>query len=200
MEVPQYQPYEDPERLSKLYWNAGMSQKEIAQAFGVSTKQIKSAMTKYDIQTRRYSKYAPYTYDTNGYAQWKTGGKTVRVHQLLAIAEGYEPGKVFSNGEYEIHHQNGVKWDNRPDNIELLTASDHMAQHHEAGDIEPRGKEYTDDELLEWIDAFVKEFGFPPTEADTRDWPGPSGKLYEIRFGSWTNAVKEAGHTPRGER
>lgn len=51
------------------------------------------------------------------------------VHQLVAIADGADPHKVFSNGDYHVHHKNEVPWDNRPDNLELLSSSDHAKLH-----------------------------------------------------------------------
>jgi len=54
-------------------------------------------------------------------------GKGVLVHRLLAVAEyGYE--NVCDN---VIHHKNGIRWDNRPDNIEVMTRSEHSKLHAE---------------------------------------------------------------------
>jgi hypothetical protein len=75
-------------------------------------------------------------------------------------------------------------------------------------DIETRDKSfnsgynqwYSDEEMLEWIDAFVEMFDVVPSGTDIRGWPGPALKTYEMRFGKFTEAVREAGYTPRGDK
>jgi hypothetical protein len=54
----------------------------------------------------------------------------VYVHQLLAISEGADVDKVFSSGNHHVHHKNEITWDNRPENIELLSAEEHAKEHH----------------------------------------------------------------------
>lgn len=55
----------------------------------------------------------------------------VYIHQLLAIAEGADPHDVFGGGTH-VHHHSGVEWDNRPDNVSLLTPAEHKAAHRAA--------------------------------------------------------------------
>lgn len=59
--------------------------------------------------------------DGAGYERWRvrpygeTGGAdTVFIHRLVAVAE-YGFDAVAGN---EVHHRNGVRWDNRPGNLE----------------------------------------------------------------------------------
>lgn len=59
------------------------------------------------------------------------------VHRLLAIAK-YGPDIVKDK---HVHHKNGIRWDNRPENIGLLDPSEHSKLHYEQGDIEGWGNE-----------------------------------------------------------
>lgn len=38
-------------------------------------------------------------------------------------------GKFYLSPEYEVHHKNQIKDDNRPENLEIVTKSEHMAIH-----------------------------------------------------------------------
>jgi hypothetical protein len=109
-------------------------------------------------------------------------------HQLLVIAMGEDPHKVFS-GKYHCHHKNEIRWDNRPSNIELLTPKEHAKEHPERGS----DVEYTDEELLSWINAFVSELGHVPTREEFAESPAPHPMTYKNRFGSWTHALNLAG-------
>lgn len=205
MKTPQYEPHDDPERLKRLYWGAGMSQAEIGRSLGVSSSAISRAMERYGIETRnngggRSTKHAKLIHSKgNPYPNWSSGENDVYVHQLLAIAKGNEPAEVFSDGENHVHHKNEIPWDNRPENIELLPAGEHMSIHNDGSNKGNTERKYTDEEMLEWIDLFVSEFGVVPASGDIQGWPGPSNLTYQRWFGSFTNAVREAGYTPRGD-
>jgi hypothetical protein len=61
-------------------------------------------------------------------------------------------------------------------------------------------QKYTDEELLNWIDSFVEVFGVVPSCKDMDASPGPSARCYQRRFGSWGEAVNQAGYEQRGNQ
>lgn len=65
----------------------------------------------------------------SGYERFCTSDESVSIHQLLAIAGGADPYKVFSGGEYNVHHKKPIPWLNTPENVELLTKADHNSEH-----------------------------------------------------------------------
>ena len=207
----------DPEILEMLYWHEGLSLWQIAQRLDCSESVVYSRMRKFGIDRRGvgakrngqgYKKSLPYRHK-DGYPVWRLnydvdGASPVRVHQLLAIAHGEDPHEVFADGMH-IHHKNGVRWDNRPENIELLTASEHTQKHADERDPEFYQEVadydgYSEEELLEWIDSFVKMFGFVPADTDLAGWPGPASQTYRNNFGSFPEAVRKAGYVPRSAK
>lgn len=54
-------------------------------------------------------------------------GQHFRVHQLVAIADGADPYKVFS-GKWDVDHINGCPVDNRPQNLRLMEKGNHGAK------------------------------------------------------------------------
>jgi hypothetical protein len=122
------------DEIKRLYWNEDWPKKKIADYFNVSEMTVVNRMRDYGIETksRRQAvakRRATYTMTSNGYmiAADAVGGKSksMRIHQLLAIAE-YGIDEVKNK---EIHHKNGIPWDNRPNNIIPVTSKQHRKIH-----------------------------------------------------------------------
>lgn len=118
--------YQDPDNLEQLYIQEELSQREIAEKYGVAQITISRWLEKHEIERPEAASYSHH----NGYPKWRSQKDVLRVHQLLAIAEGYDPHDVFSD-DTVTHHENGIKWANWPENIELMNQGEHVSHHLE---------------------------------------------------------------------
>jgi DNA-binding CsgD family transcriptional regulator len=128
--------WHDAAMLKRLYKEGGMTQAEVADELGCSRSHVGTLLGKYGIETRDYIDYertkpAEFGLTDGGYEYWRAASDgerhRVEVHRLLAIAEGADPENVF--GGYHIHHENRIPWDNRPENISVVTPSEHAVIH-----------------------------------------------------------------------
>lgn len=192
-------PYQDEEWLRQKL--DGNSVSEIADVAGVTDVTIYRWVEKNDLQeflerpemsgpdweSRRNA--ACFGHNSAGYEQWQCGthSNIVYVHRLLAVSEyGIEAVK----GE-DVHHRNGVKWDNRPENIELKDKGKHAADHQTW---------VTDEACIESLKEARDELGEIPTKKqyDSLDL-SPSSKRVAEQFGSWAEAHREVfGYTTSG--
>jgi len=127
--------YQEEDWLREKYLDEQMSSRQIANVAGCSHRTILNWLDKFNIETREAKQdqiYAGYNQHSGGYMRWQTQvgventKKGVLVHRLLAVAEyGYD--EVVSK---VVHHKNGIKWDNRPDNIELMDNFEHSCLHN----------------------------------------------------------------------
>lgn len=126
-------PWHDAATLRRLYWDRGLSLDDIADRLGCSDVTVLNWMEKHGIQRRTEKRNRlprPLTVtspgSTNqGYELIWHDDHCVRHHRLLAVAEhGFDAVR-----EREVHHRNGVYWDNRPSNLELVDPSEHGRIH-----------------------------------------------------------------------
>lgn len=138
-------PWQDRDTLERMYFEEGLTQGEIAERLGCARRTITKWFGRHGLEGKLGKPRKPWVYfttDLKGYERWQdkcqpSFDDIVRVHRLLAVAEyGFDAVRGM-----HVHHVNGIPWDNRPDNIELLTPSEHGQHHYEAGDNEGWGPE-----------------------------------------------------------
>lgn len=131
-------PWQDEQTLRELYVEQEMSTYEIADKLGCHASTVSNWLHKYDIETRdRSVAGTPRHSFENGYEYIRSSNDAVRVHRLVAVAEwGFD-----AVADRDIHHINGVKWDNRPANLAVLNADEHRSLHSnpklDPSDVEP---------------------------------------------------------------
>lgn len=151
------QPWQDRETLVELYHDEGMTTREIADELGCTNGTVSRWLDKHDVGTRdnwvagveaakranRVERVKLRSLET-GYeywssTEWRDGADSrtteiVYVHRLLAVAEyGFD-----AVANMDVHHENGIPWDNRPENIDVIEPAEHarlhaMAYHHGGG-------------------------------------------------------------------
>jgi len=88
-----------------------------------------------------------------GYPRWyfseRCDVSNVAVHQLVVIADGADPEKVFDS-QYNVHHENGCRLDNRPSNLSVVKAGEHG--HRDGG---KRSNRYSWMDILYVVDFFL---------------------------------------------
>lgn len=82
----------------------------------------------------------------NGYRWvWTVKEGYVTEHKLIAE---WAAGRSLNLGEC-VHHINYIKWDNRPENLRIMTTGDHTTLHNNQDKRSPKNKE--------WIEKFKKQ-------------------------------------------
>lgn len=131
---------ESRERIIDLY-KRNYSQREVAEKIGTSKWEVRKVVESENIsrdrskacEKRMIREPVPLRHDKDMYECWwdQTGqqrgekASVVGHHRLLAIAEhGLDAVK-----DKEIHHQNTIPWDNRPENLKPVSPEEHKEIH-----------------------------------------------------------------------
>ncbi|SEO72827.1 HNH endonuclease [Halorientalis persicus] len=199
-ESPDTKPWRDESILRELYHGRGQTTREIADELGCTNGTVSTWLDKHDIETRENwtagveaakrvnrVEYVQQRTLPAGYEYWasKEGedrtNEIVYVHRLLAVAEyGFD-----AVADADVHHENGIQWDNRPANIRPIDKADHTRSHN--------SNRYTDEELLDEIRAVADAVGGRPVCRDLQDHGDVCPQTIIRRFDSWANAIEAAG-------
>lgn len=131
----------DEDWLREKYHDEMKSITEVAEEIGCSRMPVFRALKRHGIE--RHDKYYAagnlhpgFRMHVQGYMcafsnHYEGDGEQtfeeVRIHRLLAVAE-YGFDEVAGRS---VHHKNGIPWDNRPENIEVMDKEDHVKHHFE---------------------------------------------------------------------
>jgi len=140
--------YKNDGVLRYLYHEKGMSGSQVADRLNCGTQTVFRWMEKFGIERQdkieaikehKTKNYATYRMNESGHYAWIAAhdGKNEKMYvaRLLAICE-YGADAVIGK---HVHHKNGIPWDNRAENIELLTPAEHKS-HHTKGELHPNSK------------------------------------------------------------
>jgi transcriptional regulator with XRE-family HTH domain len=135
-------PYHDPNTLERLYYEEGLTQKEIADKYGVAHQTISRWMERHDInpgiETGQFDETPGASFFTvkEGYeiiAAWNKETQQmdhVKHHRLLM----YVDSTLGELSGQHVHHRNGIKWDNRTENLETRDPTEHIREHAQERD------------------------------------------------------------------
>jgi len=129
----------DKEELIRLYWGQGLSSNKIALKLGVTGSAIRIAMLKLGIKTRslsdalsgsrHYAWQGGKSKTSTGYIEvympeHPRANKRKRVYEHILVWESTHSRKL-RKGEI-VHHLNGIKDDNRPENLIAMMGKEHI--------------------------------------------------------------------------
>jgi hypothetical protein len=128
----------DAEWLRHYYLERHHSARQIAERLECAATTVRTWVDKHGlgrrsraeaIRARALHEPARYGIDSEGYARWRVfrdgDRQEVRVHRLLAVAEeGFE-----ALADNHVHHKNHLPWDNRPENIQVVSPEKHAKIH-----------------------------------------------------------------------
>lgn len=220
-------PYRCKELLEHLYLEKELSMLAISELpeFDCSPTTVNKYIEDFEIPKRSkieaisrgygYSKYeVPYWNNKDGRDIWCGSYKgepfKVYVYQLIVIAYGADPYKVFSD-EYDghVHHGAGedpspVKYDDRPSNLVFMTNSEHQQTHCKLDwdtKVEIERRYSTEDTSSYKLapDYDVSATTIQSAIHEVRDKRGETGPLTDAPRSSTGSKVPDSSGEPHGE-
>lgn len=164
-------PWQDEELMEWLYHDEGLSAGEIAMVLDCSTGSVFTWLDRHDFKKRSQKEAAKHSLGkdhmtflttSKGYEAWWVPSDVVYVHRLVAVAENGLDAVVGNH----VHHRNGIRWDNRPGNLEVKTPSDHHSDHNRKVEGEDRreiAKMYDETDLSSYQIAEKVEHDISPS-------------------------------------
>lgn len=128
-------PWTDKDLLEELYVERRLSMNQIRKGWDCSGTTVSKWLDAHGIEKRSASEAAQnmhgnltqasfYTHP-RGYERWRSVDDTVDHHRLLAALK-YGVDEIRG---MDAHHKNGVRWDNRLENIEIVDPTEHKKKH-----------------------------------------------------------------------
>lgn len=122
--------WRDKERLHELYVEEGLSVVDVAEELGCGHNTVHRWLKRHGIKTRdRSQDKVPHFNTDDGYEKWRheidDTQHSIRVHRLAAVA-WFGIDKIKEN---DIHHKNNIPFDNRQDNLQPMSPSEHGSLH-----------------------------------------------------------------------
>lgn len=187
-------PWRDKTTLKNLYIDEELSSREIADRLGCESTTIIEWLKRFDIETRsvgrrRNEQVKISTKDGHEVMQIRgVDGNpyTLTVHRMLMIAEkGLESVK-----NSDVHHKNGIGWDNRMENLEIVNRSEHSKIHHRRGDMvcisDVEGRVVDKDDVAE-IRELWKECDYTQSEIAEMYNTTPSNVSNIVNQNTWSD-------------
>lgn len=121
--------WDTAEELEEMYWENRMTLEDIAKEAGVSITTVHRRMKDRRVPTRGpgpWTTHSTFRTNTDGNEEASGSHRSVDIHQLVMVAE-YGSEAVYNR---DVHHNTKIAFDNRPDNLELLSHSEHTTLHN----------------------------------------------------------------------
>ena len=113
------------DELKRLFLEERMTYDELAENFDCGRSTVGRHLR--DMGISEANRPARFRTDPKGYEVLASSTDQIYHHRLLMVALT----GLTDLSDYHIHHINGLKWDNRPENIEIVDRESHLQNAHE---------------------------------------------------------------------